>query len=109
MPYAVAISSAGGNATITIPAVAGTGYTIAFLVYSYNGLLSLGAGNLTMSFSGVPVLDFDIKDELLGTLTLDSLPNGYIYNTNLGDSVTITLAGTGTLIGKLSVYYQVFT
>lgn len=105
MTYLVAASSSGQDCEIVLPAESGQYYTLNHIVYSYSGLLSLGTGTFTVKFGNTKVLEFDIKNEILGSV-LDMVGEGYQSAPN--ESVTITLKGVSGLIGKLSIVYTMY-
>lgn len=106
MTYIVDVSSSGQNAEVVLPAVSNTYYVIERIVYSYSGSITLGSGNLIITSGGTSILDFDIKNDILGNV-LGSDSQGYQSANN--EEVIIKLKGVTGLIAKLSIIYTEYS
>jgi hypothetical protein len=102
MTYAVAVSTSGQDAVITLDAVSGKYYLIERIIYSYSNSIALGTGNFKITFDGDSILDFDVKNDILGSvLNLDNLG----YQSGINQEVILKLKGVSGIIGKISIVY----
>lgn len=106
MTYLVSVSTTGNDATITLPAEENKFYAIYRIIYSYSNSITLSSGNLKLTSNGVPLFDFDIKNEILGNvIDVDE----HAYASGINEDFVLKLKGVTGLIGKLSIMYEEYT
>lgn len=100
--------SSGSDTVISLSATSGKYWSLENLLYSYSGLISLGNGRLRIQFAGVTVLDFDVKNDLIGGAI--GSPTGMYNSMQAGnnEAVEIRLFGNGSLVGKLNLIANQF-
>jgi len=95
------ISSMSGNATITLPAVSDQYYILQQVIGSYSSNISIGAGTISITFGSTKIFETDLSN-----------PN-FQYDvqtqSDVNQSVTITLKGITLLTAKLNIGYDVYT
>lgn len=97
------VSSVGGSAVITLPAIANTYYNLNRVIASYGSNISIGAGSIQIKFGSTVVFGIDMQGNL----------GDYNFNAGLSSavnqSVTITLSGIALATGQINAMYDTYT
>lgn len=97
------VSSVGGSAVITLPAVANTFYAINRIIASYSSNISIGAGSIQIKLGSTVIFGIDMAGNLA-----DYIINGGITS-GVNETVTITLSGIALATGQINAIYETYT